>query len=540
MTSTLLIGMDGATFTVLDGLTTEHPDEGVVMPFLAEMINKGYSAKLRSTNHPLTPPAWTTVFTGRTPGNHGVYDFVRYEDMGDELYFTLYDARDIRTETLWQIASRQERSVVSLNFPMTAPPPEINGSLVPGFVSWKHLKRNMWPTTLFDRINSIEGFDAREMSWDFERESQIGELMPDSELLAWVQTHLPRDEQWFNIGMYLLQEDKPDLFALMFDGTDKIQHQAWHVLDPELWNGEASEDARSVRKLVLQYFRNLDEYLRRIHAAAGGEDCHMVIVSDHGFAASDKVVRINAYLAELGLLYWRESDGSEAAKKRDLSDFANLDWEKTLAFSPTPSSNGIVIRQQSEKNPNGVPADEYEAFRDKLIADLFALRDPDTGEAVISEVMKREDAFPGPAMKDAPDLTLVLSDYGFVSIRNKTPFVVTRPTPFGTHHPDGVFLMSGPGVRNLRGETMSIANTATIVSHVMGMEVPEDFEGVIPDTLFEPAWLEENPVKIGPPTLPMDSEMGITAKGGDDREATDEEREEVLEQLRLLGYLEDD
>lgn len=540
MTSTLLIGMDGATFTVLDELTRDRPGEGVVMPFLANMIATGYSAKLRSTNHPLTPPAWTTVFTGRTPGNHGVYDFVRFEDMGDDVYFTLYDARDIRTETLWQIASRQGRSVVSLNFPMMAPPPEINGSLVPGFVSWKHLKRNMWPPTLYDRINMIDGFNAKEMSWDFERESQIGELMSDSELCAWVETHLPRDEQWFKIGMHLLQEDDPSLFALMFDGTDKIQHQAWHLLDPEIWNGHADEGAQAVRRLVIQYFRNLDGFLREIHTAAGGENCHLVIVSDHGFTSSDKVVRINAYLEELGVLFWRESDGSEAARKRDLSDFANLDWKRTLAFCPTPSSNGIVIRKRSKKFPNGVPAEEYEAFREKLIADLLELRDPETGNTVIAQVMKREEAFPGPAMTQAPDLTLVLADYGFVSIRNKTPIVTTRPTAFGTHHPDGVFLMSGPGVRNMRGETMSIASTATIVAHVMGMEVPEDFEGVIPETLFERAWADANPTRIGPPTRAMNSEMGIAAKkSGEDREATAEEREEVLEQLRLLGYLED-
>ena len=140
MTSTMLIGLDGATFTVLGPLLQGTDDEGVVMPYLASLIARGYSANLKSTNHPLTPPAWTSVITGRTPGHHGVYDFVRFEDMGNDIFFTLYDARDIRVETLWQIASRQNKSVVSLNFPMMAPPPPINGSLVPGFVSWKHLR----------------------------------------------------------------------------------------------------------------------------------------------------------------------------------------------------------------------------------------------------------------------------------------------------------------------------------------------------------------------------------------------------------------
>lgn len=535
MARTLLIGLDGATFKVLQPFLDGSCEEGVVMPFLAGMVQDGYSAILKSTNHPLTPPAWTSVCTGRTPGHHGVYDFVRFEDMGDEMYFTLYDSRDIRTETLWHLAGRAGKSVVSLNFPMMAPPEEVNGALVPGFVSWKHLRRNMHPETLFDRIRQIDGFDPKELSWDFERESQIGEAMPDEELYSWVANHLPRDRQWYNIGAHLLQEDEPDLLALMLDGTDKIQHQAWHVLDPDLWEGEAPESRRKVRALVVDYFRQVDGYLAGLHAAAG-EDCHMVIVSDHGFAGSTKVVRVNKYLEKLGYLKYRPSDGSDAAKRRDMANFANLDWQTTRAFCPTPSSNGIVIRQQSMKNPNGVAEDEYEWFRDRLIADLRAMTDPETGETVIADVLKREDAFPGAAMEQAPDLTLILKDHGFVSVRNLEPQVITRPTPIGTHHPDGIFIMTGPGVRRARGAAMSIVDTTAIVAHAMGIDIPQEFEGAVPDDLYTPDWLATHPVRVSGHT---DAASAPRSSADDSEEISEDQREEMLAQLRLLGYLED-
>ena len=103
---TLFIGMDGATFTVLDDLI--KPKEGAaVMPFLAKVFKDGVRSKLRSTPNPLTPPAWVSLMTGRGPGHHGVYDFIRAEERGDEVFFTLYDSRDCRTETIWSIASRQ-------------------------------------------------------------------------------------------------------------------------------------------------------------------------------------------------------------------------------------------------------------------------------------------------------------------------------------------------------------------------------------------------------------------------------------------------
>src|SRR3546814_17325024 len=81
-----------------------------------------------------------------------------------DLYWTLYDARDVDTETIWSIASRKKKTIAALNFPLTAPAPEgINGAIVPGFVPAKHLRRNTHPRELFERIKTeLPGFDRSE------------------------------------------------------------------------------------------------------------------------------------------------------------------------------------------------------------------------------------------------------------------------------------------------------------------------------------------------------------------------------------------
>ena len=131
------------------------------MPFLAKIFAEGTRAKLRSTPNPLTPPAWVSLMTGRGPGHHGVFDFIRAEERANDVFFTLYDSRDCRVETIWSIASRQGLKVAALNFPFTAPPPkDLNGFMVPGFIPWRHLRRNSAPPDLYDRLKTIPDFNA--------------------------------------------------------------------------------------------------------------------------------------------------------------------------------------------------------------------------------------------------------------------------------------------------------------------------------------------------------------------------------------------
>lgn len=532
-TRTLFIGLDGCTFTVLDQLTQDLPGEGITMPFLKSLMERGVRAKLRSTPNPLTPPAWCSIMTGRNPGEHGVFDFIRAEDKGGEVFWTLYDARDIDAETIWSICSRRNRSVAALNFPLTAPAPEdLKGSIVPGFIPAKHLRRNTHPRELFERIKTeIPGFDPKELAWDFDKEKQAMESLSADETAQWVRYHLPREEQWFRVAEFILRKDAPELMAVMFDGTDKIQHQAWPWLDRSLLPAQPQDHDRLMRQVCLEYFRNLDGYIEKLVTMAGPHT-QVFFASDHGFTASTFVLRINTFLAEKGYLAWAQNDGSDMAARRENADFANLDWSKTTAYCRTPSSNGIHIRVAEKPGDPGIAPDDYEAFRDRLIADLLGLRDPRSGEPVIVDVLKREDWFPGTHMERACDLTLVLRDHGFVSIKNYTPAVVDRPHAAGTHHPDGIFMAVGPGISAAGMVGMrQIVDVAPTLLYSAGIAVPSDFEGEVPRTFFSAEHFAANPVKQGARTRPSKRRQL-------DQEMDAGEKQQIIEQLQMLGYME--
>jgi predicted AlkP superfamily phosphohydrolase/phosphomutase len=531
-TKTLFIGLDGASFSILDELIKNNKEQKAVMPFLAKLYQNGTRCILRSTPNPLTPPAWVSLMTGRTPGNHGIYDFIRAEEIEDDVFFTLYDSRDCIAETIWSIASRQGNKVAALNFPFTAPPRrDIRGFVIPGFIPWRHLRRNTLPKELYDQLKEkLPEFKPKELAWDFEQEKEAINKLSDEDREKWVQYHLPREKQWFQIAEYLLRTEAPELMATMFDGVDKLQHQAWLFLDPDLQTGDESTYHHRMRTLCLDYFRQLDGFLEQLVTGAG-PDVQVFLASDHGFTKTTEIVRINAYLHEKGYLHWKVMPDSDAARRREESMFANLDWTKTTAYCRTPSSNGITIRVADKEGKTGINPKDYEAFRDRLITDLKDLRDKITGERIITQIHKREDVFPGSAMDEAPDLLMVLRDHGFVSIKNKLPVVESREEIAGTHHPDGVFLAYGPGIK--QNEVIDVCNITDVgatLLYSLGLDVPIDFDGKVPEAMFTQSYLSRNPVRINGSTL-----SNLIQE--DSESMDDEEKQKLMAQLQLLGYM---
>jgi predicted AlkP superfamily phosphohydrolase/phosphomutase len=521
---TLFIGMDGSTFTILDDLTS---GENPVMPFMAKLFQEGVRAKLRSTPNPLTPPAWVSLMTGRSPGNHGLYDFVKSKEINSELYTELYSATDCRVETIWSIASRQGKKVAALNLPFTAPPPrDLNGIILPGFIPWKHLKRNTQPKDFYSQLKEdLPGFDPKELAWDFEQEQKAVENLSDEDRYNWVKYHLPRELQWFNVAKYVIQKEEPDLMAVMFDGTDKLQHQIWRFLAPELQTGEEGDYHKKMRDISLEYFRQLDGYVQELIELAG-DNVQVFLASDHGFTTQKDVLRINSYLKDKGYLDFKPLKEGEEQR----SFFASIDLDKTTAYCRSPSSNGIHIRIAEKAGDSGIKLEDYKTFREKLIADLATLTDVH-GEPFISEVHVREDVFGGDAMLDAPDLLLTLRDHGFVSIKNEYPVIQPLEQYIGTHHPDGVFIAYGNGIK--KGEMIErrqIMDVGATLLYSLGLKVPEDFEGIVPNEVFEKSYLADYPIMIGEKTKAPEHMHSANM--------SDDEKEALMRQLAALGYAE--
>jgi len=533
MARTVLVGLDGATFSVLDPLM----DAGE-MPFLASMIKSGVRGDLMSTIPPVSPTAWTSIATGRQPGNHGVFDFIRSSERADDVYFTLYNSRDIHGETIWTIASRRGFRVTVLNYMLTFPPPDIDGHLIPGLVSWRHLRRGTRPASLFDVLQSMIGPGWKEMAWDFDLEKSVLRGIGDDERERWVALHRRRERHWFDVVKHLMTSDPSDLTAIVFDGVDKVQHACWPLLDPDYSPHRQSAAERRVRELCIEYFHDIDDYLAEI-ARAAGPDARIFVVSDHGFGPTKEIFRVNVWLHEHGYLEWATlpGDGDEASNpsvaRRLDSNFALADWQRTVAYARTPSSNGIALRCLGSDGT--FEQEAYEALRDEVATGLMQVMSPLTGRPVIRRVVNREDAFAGALMDSAPDLYLELADDGFVSIRNVEPVVGERPDVTGTHRPNGVIVAVGPGIaRGQHVADLSVLDVAPLVLHSLGTTIPADMDGCLPNAVFDGRWLARNPPVVADHD-PATSAAWLDDPSGDLDEPDDEG---VLRRLADLGYVE--
>ncbi|MCU1259021.1 MAG: Type phosphodiesterase / nucleotide pyrophosphatase, partial [Bryobacterales bacterium] len=399
----ILFGLDGGTYTVLDSLI----DRGV-MPFLGRFMKSGVRGVLQSTTPPLTPPAWCSLVTGRSPGNHGITGFFQYESERS-LVIEIVSATKLHAETLWSIVSRQGKRAGSLNFAVHHPAPRVDGYVIPGWVPWRWLKRLSHPKGLVERLNAeVPGFDVKALAMDFdeEKKSIAGEPVEDPE--GWIALHIRRERQWFQVFEHQLKNDPCDLVGIVFDGVDKLQHLLWPYLDPSN-SVDLGPDQDRIRSHCFNYFRQIDDFLERTVLMAGSEATVMV-VSDHGFTGTSDILFINTWLESRGYLVWNEDapflPGGSQELETDFYKLSAFDMSRTRAFALTASSNGINIVVRGRKTEHGIAPDEYESFRNRLMNELLTdCVDPETGKPLIDKITPREEAFAGPYMGVAPDLT---------------------------------------------------------------------------------------------------------------------------------------
>ena len=528
----LIIGLDGATYRVLDPLFEEG-----ALPNLKRIMDRGARGLLRSTIPVNSAAAWASFMTGKNPGKHGVFEFqVRPNPGGQRM---IASSRSIHGDTLFQILSRHGLRVVAVNVPMTYPPHPVNGALVAGIPLPGSSRSWAYPESLVDELDrAVDGYIIS-LPW----RDVLGNVKPFLEQLTVMTRKRAKATR------YLMERYDPDVTTVVFVGPDRLQHCLWQLLDPNHARYQERE-ARQHHGAIRDYFFELDKAVGEVLAGVG-EETTVLVLSDHGFQAAEKQLALNEWLAEENLLrfpraglwslieplrqmenplIWRLRNWWRS-NARTLAPKPGIDWSRTTAYAPWGFQQGVSVNLAGREAHGIVAAGaEYDELRNRLQAKLMALRDPENGRPVVREVRFREDCFQGPFLDMAADVVLVPEE-GFSVSPPPRLRSLFRSTGWacGCHERDGILLAAGKGIRQERfAPGAAIQDIAPTALHLLGLPIPDDMDGRVLDELYSPE------ADFGAPEYEATS-------GSDGVEMqdiyTDEESRDLQDKLRGLGYL---
>lgn len=184
-------------------------------------------------------------------------------------------------------------------------------------------------------------------------------------------------------------------FFYYFSTLDLSNHVFWRTIDPghPLYTEElAATQGNFIRDLYEKVDHAVGLALDRLD-----DKTWLIVMSDHGFTSFRRQFNLNTWLRDNGLLRTKR-----AAVRSDSTGFPDVDWSKSRAYGL--GLNGLYLNRAGREKDGWVDAQEAASLEQELMQKLPAIRDPDTGDQVITNVFRAQDIYTGPHVDLAPDL----------------------------------------------------------------------------------------------------------------------------------------
>lgn len=458
--------MEHRTFILgLDCLGPEVISEGSLahLPNLRALVAEGLAGPLESTIPPITVPAWSSMMSGRDPGELGVYGFRnrRSYAYGDLLFAT---SGMVRFPRLWDHVGRAGGRSIVVGVPQTTPPPPVEGVLVSGFesqgcdlsdgASYAH------PPELAEEIRSAVG------AYEFDVASFRDRPREEVVATAWRMTELR-----FRLMEHFLATRPWDFAMLCEIAPDRLHHCFWSDHDPSHRRHRPDSPFRGV---IRDYYRFVDGWLGRLQERLP-PDCAVLVVSDHGAKSMEGGVCINEVLRQAGWLTLHEEPAEPTALKPEM-----VDWSRTRAWGEGGYYARIFLNVRGREPEGVIPFEGRDDARRELSELLGTLHLPG-GPVLENRVVWPEREY-RVVRGLAPDLIVLFAELRWRSLGSLGHGGLwLRGNDTGldeaNHAQDGLYVLRA--ARAPRGERRraSILDVAPTVLDLMGLDAPADLSG---------------------------------------------------------------
>lgn len=491
MSKVLVIGLDGATFDLI----APWVEQGK-LPGFAQLLREGSYGHVRTVPNTDTAPAWTTLATGLDPANHGLFHELGWSP--DRRTLRPMRGGDRDGTPFWKIASDAGKHVVVVNFPFSYPADSINGAMLAGIdAPSADIPGFCHPPELLGELRRAIG--------GYQIDSQITRAIKEGHPDQGLARAYAVAEQHTQALLYLLKKQPWDLAVLVYSIPDEMQHFFWQQM---------SREQGPQRDAIREGYQFIERQIARLRECAG-QATHILIVSDHGFGplcattvSLANWLRAQGFLRDLApvsqpliqrastaayaWLRTRLGEQSKQALRRWLpqlrnrveSDarFATIDWATSQAY--VGSSPWEIWINLQGRDPHGTiaPGAEYERIREQIIAALHSWHDPH-GQAYISAVYRREEAYRGKYLDLAADISL---EWNPAAAPHAGSIAGNTSQFDGDHQPKGILIAVGPSFRiGHEIQDAKLADIAPTILHLLGVAPAYQFDGAILSALLE-------------------------------------------------------
>jgi len=542
---TLVIGIDGATFTVLDSLF-----QADYLPNLKKAISRGSYGFLESTLPPVTALAWPSFFTGLNPGNHGLLGWRL--PMINDFSRPLVNSQLIQGEKLWDVIGNSGLSIYCVNIPVTYPPEPINGGMISGMLTPSLDSDFTFPPTLKTEL--------RNNFPDYQIDTDISRVEPNLENLPLISGVIKKAQQITHTRsktiQWIIKEKKPDVIIAVFEIIDRLQHILWPYIASLPGILDSRKSSQNIQLKLLESFKLLDDEIGSLISLLPPKG-KLLILSDHGFGPMSSVIRLNSWLEKFGWLkykvenvpIWDSARKVISSFKRKIPNkmlnfvretlpiYKTIQWENSKAYSGSITEQGIFINLKGREPAGLVEPRNYEQLRSEIIETLEMWNDPNTGKKPFKKVFRREDVYQGLYTSLAPDIIFELlpgftiSNQDVKSRKGSALVEVIQDSPWGWHERKGIFALSGPEFIHQRViHNAEIIDIMPTLLYLMGLKVPRGLDGVVLKDAFLKSHIKKNPPKY-------QNYQSSKRQSGTVSEYSFDEIVQIQERLKKLGYL---
>lgn len=520
----LVFGIDGASY----GLITRLMAAGV-LPAFSAFAGSADVAPLRTNWPPHTATGWASMFTGRLPGEHGIFQF--WDCQAPDYLLHVTRREDVACPTLWDVLAEHGWTMGIVNVPMSHPP-----AALPGYqMTWPlestlHYAR---PAGLLKEIAEVGGLARPDIACMYDgshgySDRAVGYIRARTRGL-----------------LHLLRSRPTDAVAVVYPEVDRVCHHYWHGLDT--LHPEHDLCPREERGVITNIYIELDAAFASLLDAVGDE-CVVAVVSDHGFGPGTRGLRLHRLLADGGFCRLRPGAAPTVSRSpladRAADDAALRDaviWGESRCYTPTPGCFGVNLNLVGRQRHGAVkPFDAATVLHD-VEACLLEAVDPVDRGPLLSAVIPAEVAYAGPFAARAPDLLLVPRDPSLLLLHDPLGPAWDSPGQTGLHRIEGICM-----VRSKRASTgpaqpeVAIEAVAGRLLSAVGLEsqvIPQRDapSGEAPQRAGLPpaAWSSNNT----PGVTPLSERRGPSPRAGTETgDLPAVTADDIEQRLRMTGY----